>query len=82
MRANDLVQYAAALGLDVPRFSSELATHIHAPRVREHFMSGVRSGVNGTPTFFINGLRHNGTFDLDTLVEAIEVAMGAMTGHR
>ena len=82
LAANDLVQYAAALGLDVPRFSSDLATHIHAPRVREHFLSGVRSGVNGTPTFFINGLRHNGTFDLDTLVEAIEMAMGAVTGHR
>ena len=45
-------------------------------------MSGVRSGVNGTPTFFINGLRHDGTFDLDTLVDAIEVATGPMTGHR
>jgi len=82
LEPDDLLQYAAALGLDVPRFSSDLATHIHAPRVREHFLSGVRSGVNGTPTFFINGLRHNGTFDRDTLVDAIEVAMGAMTGHR
>jgi protein-disulfide isomerase len=82
LAANDLVQYAAALGLDVPRYSSDLATHIHAPRVREHFLSGVRSGVNGTPTFFINGLRHNGTFDLDTLVDAIEAAMGVMTSHR
>lgn len=82
LEPDDLLQYAAALGLDVPRFSSDLATHIHAPRVREHFLSGVRSGVNGTPTFFINGLRHNGTFDLDTLVDAIEAAMGTMTGHR
>jgi len=79
---SDLLQYAAALGLDVPRFSSELARHIHAPRVREHFMSGVRSGVNGTPTFFINGMRHDGSYDLDTLVDAIEAAMGAVTGHR
>jgi protein-disulfide isomerase len=53
LEPNDLLQYAAALGLDGARFSSELARHIHAPRVREHFMSGVRSGVNGTPTFFI-----------------------------
>ena len=82
LEPGDLLQYASALGLDVPRFSSELARHIHAPRVREHFMSGVRSGVNGTPTFFINGLRHDGTYDLDTLADAIEAAMGAVTGHR
>ena len=81
LEPGDLLQYAAALGLDVPRFSSDLATHIHGPRVREHFLSGVRSGVNGTPTFFINGLRHNGTFDLDTLVDTIEATMGAMTGQ-
>jgi protein-disulfide isomerase len=82
LEPSDLLQYAAALGLDVPRFSSELARHIHAPRVREHFMSGVRSGVNGTPTFFIIGMRHDGNYDLDTLVDAIEAAMGAVTGHR
>jgi protein-disulfide isomerase len=82
LEPGDLLQYASALGLNVPRLRSELATHMHAPRVREHFMSGVRSGVNGTPTFFINGLRHDGTFDLDALVDALEVATGPMTGHR
>jgi predicted DsbA family dithiol-disulfide isomerase len=70
------VRYAEALGLDLSRFSRELIGHVHAARVREDFMSGVRSGVNGTPTFFINGVRHDGTFDLDTLVDAIEVAIG------
>jgi protein-disulfide isomerase len=49
---------------------------IHAPRVREDFVSGVRSGVNGTPTFFINDLRHDGSFDYDTLLAAIEDAAG------
>src|ERR1700676_3967697 len=44
-------------------------------RVRDDFSGGVRSGVNGTPTFFINGKRHNGPFDFDTLVRAIEAAM-------
>jgi protein-disulfide isomerase len=82
LERDHLVQYAAALGLDVSRFTGELIRHIHAPRVREHFMSGVRSGVNGTPTFFINGVRHNGSSDLDTLVDAIEAAMGAVPGHR
>ena len=42
--------------------------------MREDFLSGVRSGVNGTPTFFINGLRHNGGWDLQSLLEAIEEA--------
>jgi protein-disulfide isomerase len=67
-----LVQYAAQLGLDVQRFSHSLAAHSFQGRVREDFMSGVRSGVNGTPTFFINGLRHDGPFDLSSLSGAIE----------
>ena len=45
-------------------------------RVRADFRGGVRSGVNGTPTFFINGHRHDGSFDLETLVSAIHQAMG------
>ena len=73
--ADDLVRYAAALGLDLARFSSELIGHIHAARVREDFMSGVRSGVNSTPTFFINSVRHDGSFDLDTLLDAMEAAI-------
>jgi protein-disulfide isomerase len=44
--------------------------------VREDFMSGVRSGVNGTPTFFINGVRHDAEWDEETLVAAIEAARG------
>ena len=39
--------------------------------VREHFLSGLRSGVNGTPTFFVNGLRHNGAYDLKSLLDAV-----------
>ena len=46
-------------------------------RVRGDFMGGVRSGVNGTPTFFINGRRHDGPFDFESLVTAIEAAMSA-----
>jgi protein-disulfide isomerase len=69
-----LVQYAGMLGLDIDRFVDELATHVHAPRVREDFLSGVRSGVNGTPTFFINGVRHDGSWDAPTLLRAIEAA--------
>lgn len=70
----DLVRYAATLDLDVDRFATELADAVYQPRVREHFMSGVRSGVNGTPTFFINGRRHDGPWDLESLTAAIELA--------
>ena len=72
----DLVRYAAALGLDESQFVADLARRAYAVRVREDFMGGVRSGVNGTPTFFINGRRHDGPFDLDTLFAAIEDVIG------
>jgi protein-disulfide isomerase len=71
----DLLAYAELVGLNVPRFAAELAEHIHAPRVREDFLSGVRSGVNGTPTFFINGVRHDGSYDLETLLGALEMRL-------
>lgn len=69
----DLIGYASTLQLDVRRFALDLETHAHAPRVREDFLSGVRSGVNGTPTFFANGVRHNGGYDLESLVEAVRM---------
>lgn len=47
---------------------------MHADRVHEDFMSGVRSGVNGTPTLFINGLRHDDSYDIETLLGALERA--------
>jgi protein-disulfide isomerase len=71
---SDLRAYAEQLGLDVARFDNELADHAHADRVREDFMSGVRSGVNGTPTFYINGKRHDASYDIDTLLAALERA--------
>jgi protein-disulfide isomerase len=68
----DLVRYAAELGLDVERFERDLAEHRYAPRVREDVTSGLRSGVNRTPTCFINGVRHGGFFSLPALLGAIE----------
>jgi protein-disulfide isomerase len=73
----DLVERAEILGLDIPRFVRELSARIHAPRVREDFMSGVRSGVNGTPSFYINGIRHDGGYDLATLLDAVEMVLEA-----
>lgn len=72
LKDDDLVRYARALHLDVPRFVKDMEDHRNADRVREDFRSGVRSGVNGTPTFFINGVRHDGPFDLRSLLAAIE----------
>jgi protein-disulfide isomerase len=70
-----LVRYGEELGLDVERFATELENQISAPRVREDFISGMRSGVNGAPTFFINGVRHEGSFDFETMLEAIQARM-------
>jgi protein-disulfide isomerase len=71
---DDLAEYALELGLDALRVTRELAAHIYKPRVRNDFMSGVRSGVNGTPTFFINGARHDDAWDEETLGAALELA--------
>ena len=68
----NLIRYASNLELDLSRFKAELSGHTHAARVREDFMSGVRSSVNGTPTFFINGARHDGSVDFDTLLWVIK----------
>src|SRR5439155_9681531 len=70
-----LVQYAVALNLDQETFKREMTEHAQTNRVREDLLSGVRSGVNGTPTFLINGVRHDGAYELETLLAAIEAAM-------
>jgi protein-disulfide isomerase len=67
----DLARYAGALGVDERTFTTELRRPVYADRVREDFESGVRSGVNGTPTFYINGVRHNGSYELEELLRAL-----------
>ena len=74
LRDRDFRDHAERLGLDLERFDRELAEHVYADRVREDFMTGVRSGVNGTPTFFINGTRHDDSYDVETLLAALERA--------
>ena len=78
LRDEDLLSYADQLGLDVDRFKRELDEHVYAERVHDDFMSGVRSGVNGTPTFYIDGGRYDDSYDADTLLAALERA--AATG--
>ena len=57
-------------------------SHPHAERIHEDFLSGVRSGVNGTPTFFINGARHDGSYELEPLLRALERAGASERGTR
>lgn len=72
--ANLYLRAAKALRLDVDRFRRDLLDHAYADRVREDFLSGARSGANGTPTFFINGRRFDGSWDTESLAAAIESA--------
>jgi protein-disulfide isomerase len=67
----DLATYAAELDLDETRLIREVTSSVYAPRIREDFKSGVRGGVNGTPTFFINGERYDGARDLEHLLNAL-----------
>jgi protein-disulfide isomerase len=72
LRDEDLRGYAEKLELDLDVFDRELVAHVHAARVHEDFMSGVRSGVNGTPTFYIDGVRYDDSYDLVTLLAALQ----------
>ena len=65
-----LVAYAVAIGCDSKRVAVELVTHEHATRVQEDFLGGIRSGVNGTPAFFMNGVRYDGPRDVEAMVAA------------
>ena len=76
----DLVRYAARLGFELERFDADLAAHVFAPRVHDDVRGGQRSGVNRTPTFYINGVRHGGFFSLPALLGAIEAAAPEAAG--
>lgn len=66
-----LCGYATALDLDVARFIDDMGSHAYLERVKRDFRSGARSGVNGTPTFFIDGERFDGSWDAETLEMAV-----------
>lgn len=74
LRPADLVGHARDLGLDVERFRADLHDHAAAARIAADVDSADVSGVSGTPTFFVNGRRHHGAFDLDGLSSAIRSA--------
>lgn len=73
-----LFQLAESLALSVEDLRTALANHDFLPKVRRDFLSGVKSGVNGTPTFFLNGVRHEGSYEFEDLVEAIDAVLAGV----
>jgi Na+/H+ antiporter NhaA len=74
LTAKDLVGYAGELGLDTDKFTADLRRHAGAAKVASDVDSADLSGVSGTPTFFINGRRHYGAYDIDSLSAAVRAA--------
>jgi Na+/H+ antiporter NhaA len=74
LRLPDLKGFAGELGLDGERFADDLRKHAGAGRIAEDVDGADRSGVSGTPTFFINGRRHYGAYDIDSLSNAVRLA--------
>jgi Na+/H+ antiporter NhaA len=74
LQPRDLLAYAEQLGLDLDRFRDDLRGHAGTSRVEEDVDSADRSGVTGTPTFFINERRHDGAYDVETLSAAVRAA--------
>ena len=79
LRPSDLEAYAEELGLDAARFRADLRRHAHRGRVLEDVESAGESGVAGTPTFFVNGRRHHGAYDLETLTALVRAAAARAT---
>jgi Na+/H+ antiporter NhaA len=75
LTVRDLTGYATSLGLDTERFNADLRKHVGAARVAEDTDSADLSGVSGTPTFFVNGMRHYGAYDIESLSKAVKLAL-------
>jgi Na+/H+ antiporter NhaA len=71
----DLIGYAASLGLDTAKFTADMRKHTGAARVAEDVDSADLSGVSGTPSFFVNGQRHHGAYDIGSLSQAVKLAL-------
>ena len=74
LSAKDLIRYGGEIGLDAERFMKDLRKHAGEGRVAEDQDSADLSSVSGTPTFFINGKRHYGAYDIETLSDAVRSA--------
>ena len=76
-----MTAYAEKIELDVEKFTEDLQNDTFEEKVREDFMGGVESGVNGTPTFFINDVRYNDAVDYETLLRVSENSKAQKTGE-
>jgi protein-disulfide isomerase len=81
LELDDLAEYAAAIGLYAGRVLADILNHTYEARIREDFKSGVRGGVNGTPSFFINGERYDGARGLDPLLAALTQSAGVRLAY-
>ena len=79
LRPQDLIRFAGELGLDGEQFADDLRRHTVAGRVAEDVDSADLSNVTGTPTFFINGIRHQGAYDVDSLRAGVKIARARAT---
>jgi protein-disulfide isomerase len=77
-----LLTIIVGLGLSKELLREALDSRRFADKIGQDFLGGVRSGVNGTPTFFINGVRHDGSFDLRSLAAAIGAVVEERTAHK
>ena len=77
LKANSLRQYAAGIELDLARYDYEMGDHVYLQRVQEHLASGRKSGIRATPTFYVNGILQDVSFNLSQLQTAINAALSA-----
>ncbi|MFL6356831.1 MAG: DsbA family protein [Nitrososphaeraceae archaeon] len=67
-----LVEYAQKVGLDIERFKKDMSGHVYAPLIDDSLKTGIDSGVEGTPTFYINGVRYEDSWDLGTFSATVK----------
>jgi len=77
LELQDLLSYARELGLDEDRFRGEVRAHLYLSRVHLNIENALQTGVTGTPTFFINGVHYRGSYDVESMLEALKVARAA-----
>jgi protein-disulfide isomerase len=70
-----LLGYAKIIGLDIERFKKEISEHVYVSVINKSLKNGIKSGVEGTPTFFLNGVRYEDSWELETLLETIRSAI-------
>jgi protein-disulfide isomerase len=70
-----LLEYAQKVGLDIENFKKDMSGHAYASLIEQSLKSGVDSGVEGTPTFFVNGVRYEDSWDLDTLFSFVKKSL-------